>query len=477
MKLTFYGGAGSVTGSNYLLEITGTDNNGKLITNNGESDRPRYKSSVISYKYLVDCGLHQGGNYAEKENFEDFPYDPKSIRAVFITHAHIDHIGLLPKLIKNGFRGTIYSTPPTKDFAEFLLLDSEHILMKEAEREKKPPLYTTEDIDLLMQHWKGVPYHEPIVEASLTATFFDAGHVLGSAIVKIEWSEKGTPRTILFSGDLGNTPAPIVRETERLDSADYCTVESTYGDRVHEPLESRKEKFEDVIEETVNAGGTLLIPAFALERTQELLYEIDRLFEEGRVPRVPVFLDSPLAIKLTEVYRKYESYFNAAVKEIVRGGDDILNFPGLTLTLTTEQSKEINHVPPPKIIIAGAGMSHGGRILHHEQRYLSDPKNTVLFVGYQTKGSLGRAIQEGAKRVTIFGEEISVRARHISISGYSAHADQPRLLHWLHPLRATLKKAFVVQGEGEGSSVLAQKIRDELAVDAVIPKKGESFEL
>ncbi len=448
MKLTFWGGAGSVTGANYLLECGGR-------------------------KFLVDCGLHQEGHYAEHTNFEPFPYNPREITDVFITHAHIDHIGLIPKLVKDGFKGLIHSTPPTRDFAEFLLLDSEHILMKEAMREKKPPLYVTEDVGKAMEQWQGVPYHQAMECGPARATFFDAGHVLGSSIIRIEAEGK----TVLFSGDLGNSPPPIIRSTEKLEAADYCVIESTYGDRAHENVGSRREMLEDAVEETVASGGTLMIPAFALERTQELLFHLHELFEQGRIPKIPVFLDSPLAIKLTEVYRKYESYYNHDMQRLVRSGDDFLNFPGLRLTLATEQSKEINDVPSPKIIIAGSGMSHGGRIVHHERRYLPDPKSAILFVGYQTHGSLGRAIMDGAETVKIFGEEVPVRARKIQIAGYSAHADQPQLLEWLRPLRKTLKKVFVVQGESGASEVLAAKIRDDLAVMAVVPKKGESFEL
>ncbi|MCR4328786.1 MAG: MBL fold metallo-hydrolase [Patescibacteria group bacterium] len=466
MKLTFHGGAGSVTGANYLLEVGSREQGGRKI--------------------LVDCGLQQSGYYAEGENFNAFPYNPRDISDVLITHAHIDHIGRIPKLVRDGFRGIIHSTPPTKDFAEFLLLDSEHILAKEAERERKAPLYGTSDVERAMEQWQGTPYHKEIEfgsvkfrdernhgAGSVRAMFFDAGHVLGSSIVRIEAEGK----TVLFSGDLGNSPPPIIRSTEKMEMADYCLIESTYGDRIHENVGSRREMLEDAVEETVKDGGVLMIPAFALERTQELLYHLHELFEQGRVPKIPVFLDSPLAIKLTEVYRKYDSYFNNDMQRLVRSGDDFLNFSGLRLTLTTEQSKDINKVPSPKIIIAGSGMSHGGRILHHERRYLSDPKNAILFVGYQARGSLGRAIMEGANTVRIFGEDVSVRAKKINIAGYSAHADQPQLMNWLRPMRKTLKKVFVVQGEDSASETLATKIRDEFAIMAVVPKKGESFEL
>lgn len=448
MKLTFYGGVGEVTGSNYMLESGGQ-------------------------KILVDCGLHQGSHYAERRNFESFPYDPREIKAVFITHSHLDHIGRLPKLWKDGFRGEIYSTPATKDFAELLLLDSEHILGKESERERRPPIYTVADVQEVMKTWRKVDYHAPISVGSFKVEFFDAGHILGSSFVKVE----AEGRTIVFSGDLGNSPTPIIQSIEKIDFADYCLVESTYGDRAHENVDKRREMLEDVIEDTVKAKGTLLIPTFAMERTQELLYQLHQLFEEGRVPRVPVFIDSPLAIKLTAIYKKYENNFNKETAAIARSGDDILNFPGLRLTLTTEQSKEINGVPPPKVIMAGSGMSQGGRILHHEIRYLPDPRSTILFVGYQASGSLGRQILDGAKQVKIFGEEAPVRCRKVFIPGYSAHADQPRLLDWLRPMRQSLKKVFVVQGEPQESAALAQKIKDELAVEAVIPEVGQAVTL
>lgn len=445
MKLTFYGGTDEATGANYVLESEGV-------------------------RIMIDCGLHQGSHYAERQNFEPFPYDPKTINAVFITHSHLDHTGRLPSLVKAGFHGAIYSTAATKDCAELMLVDSEHLLEREAEREGRPSLYTTDDIMRTRELWHSLYYHTPVAVGPFTVELFDAGHILGSAIAKIQAEGK----TILFSGDLGNTPAPIIRPTERFDQADYCVIESVYGDRIHENVDKREELLEDVVEDTVHAGGTLMIPTFAMERTQELLYHLHRLFEGGRIPRVPVYIDSPLAIKLTAVYKKYEGYFNPESQQIARSGDDILNFPGLHLTLTTEQSKEINNVHGPKVIIAGSGMSNGGRILHHELRYLSDPKSTILFVGYQAKGSLGRALMDGAEEVKIFGETVPVRCKKVNIPGYSAHADQPRLVEWIRPMRHVLKGVYVVQGEEEAEHALAQKIMDDLAVKAEVPKANES---
>jgi metallo-beta-lactamase family protein len=473
MQLTFYGGCGEATGANYILESNGV-------------------------KIMIDCGLHQGSHYANEENFEKFAYDPSEITAVFITHSHLDHIGRLPSLVKAGFKGTIYSTTATQDFAEMMLLDSEHLLAAEALREQKPPLYNSVDLENVMKLWHGLRYHEIVTISGsknesagegdapqFKIELYDAGHILGSAIIHIEVEGK----TIVFSGDLGNSPAPIIKPTETIPGADYCLIESTYGDRVHEDVAQRQEILKKTIIDTVHAGGTLMIPTFAMERTQDLLYNLHQLFEKNEIPRVPVFIDSPLAIKITAVYKKHEDYFNKTVENLVKSGDDILNFPGLQLTLTTEQSKGINSVAPPKIIMAGSGMSNGGRILHHEMRYLPDPKSTIVFVGYQAEGSMGRQILEGASEVTIFGEKIPVLAKRVNIPGYSAHADQPHLLAWLgsmtkpttaaagQPPEHALKKVFVVQGEQKSSETLAGKITEEFGVVAEVPKLGETVTL
>lgn len=451
MKIQFCGAAQMVTGSNYLLESGDT-------------------------RILIDCGLFQGSHFCDELNFEPFRYDPKSVVALIVTHGHIDHIGRIPKLVREGFSGDIYSTPPTKDFAESLLLDSEHVLRQEAERFKKPSMYSIEDVSSAMKLWKKIPYHTKFSVGPFLISFYDAGHVLGSAFVVVEVEGK----RIVFSGDIGSEETPFIHALETIDNVDFLIVESTYGNTLHHDLAKRKDILEDVIEETARVGGVLMIPAFALERTQEMMYELDELVSNGRVPRIPVFVDSPLAIKLTAVYQKYSTnpeYFGEKAIALIKSGDAIFNFPGLQLTLTSEQSKSISGIAPPKIIIAGSGMSQGGRIVFHERNYLSDPKNAILFVGYQAKNSLGRRIRDGEKSVRIFGEPVSVKAKVHEITGYSAHADQRQILRWVEPMRRNLKEVFLVHGEIDQMEPLAQKMLDEYALPVKIPSLGDSFVL
>lgn len=450
MKLTFYGGAKNVSGANYLLE----DDTG-------------------STKILVDCGMNQGSEFCEEMNHEPFAYNPSSIDALFVTHAHIDHTGRIPKLCKEGFKGPIFSTGPTRDTAEFLLLDSEHLISEDARKSGKPALYSVEDVNNSLTIWQSVHYHEKIKIKDFEIEFFDAGHILGSSSVLITDKEG---KKIVFSGDLGNTPAPLIKDTEYIKEADYALIESAYGNRIHENPGKRLDELEDAIEETYKDGGVLMIPAFAMERTQDLLYELNHLIENKKIPGLRTFMDSPLAIKLTQVYKKYSmnrEFLDEQAVNQLKAGDAIFDFPGLEFTLTTEESKRINDTPPPKVIIAGSGMSQGGRILYHEMRYLPDPKSSILFVGYQAEGSRGRKILNGAKSVEIFGEEVQVRCKIRSISAYSAHADQSQLLQWLEPMRRTLKKVFVVQGDLDQMEPLAGKIRDTLAIDTIIPEPNE----
>ncbi len=471
VKIYFHGGAEVVTGVNYLL-------------------------ATKQAKVLIDCGLFQGSRELEARNSQPFAYDAKEIDAVIITHSHLDHVGRLPQLIAAGFGGKIFATPPCVDFTRLILEDSVKVLAEKAQHANVVPLFSQEEVDEVMAHFVAVDYYKKTPAAKgVNFTFHDAGHILGSAIVEIDAeippSPKGSGRAsrkIVFSGDLGHPPAPLLRPPDYLTSADFVLVESTYGDKNHESPEESEEKVENVIEDTISKGGVLMIPSFAMERTQQLLYHINDLIEHKRIPAVPVYIDSPLATRITEVYKKYPQYYNKKAIFEIDSGDDVFNFPGLRFTVSSKESKEINDSPSPKVIIAGSGMSQGGRIIHHEVRYLSDPKNTLLMVGYQAAGTLGRRIADGEKRVEILDQSIEIRAKIEKFSGYSAHADQFYLMDWVKSFQKPgltdvvgqpheLKKVFVVQGEAEPAATLASLIRDELGVDSAVPKIGEVVEL
>lgn len=434
-------------------------------------------------KILVDCGLYQGSKYSEDFNYEKFAFNPAEINFVFITHSHTDHTGRLPKLFKEGFRGKVYASEPTLDLIRKALPDNFNLMAEEAKKENHEPLFELKDLDGVLDLAEGFDYEMPIdLGGGIRVVLHDAGHILGSAIIELEWSDHsndGQTIKIYFTGDLGNPPTPLLQPPYFPKDADYAVVESAYGSRIHEDRSTRKLILENVIKETLLNGGTLMVPSFAMERTQELLYELNQLINHNQIPRIPIFVDSPLATNLTEVYKKYSNYFNKTAHHVIESGDDIFNFPGLTFTRTVDESKSINNVKGPKIIIAGSGMSTGGRILHHEMRYLSDPNSAILFVGYQVQGSLGRRILDGEKEVKIFGEKITVNCKIHAIGGYSAHADQVMLLKWIESAGSggNLKKVFVVQGEEDSSTILAEKTKTDLKIDAVVPSQGESFEL
>jgi metallo-beta-lactamase family protein len=365
--ITFHGAAGDVTGANFMLDIAGK-------------------------KILVDCGLHQGTENEFSDNWKPFAYNPADIDILFVTHAHTDHIGKVPKLVRDGFRGVIYSTEPTKNITRAMFSDMLGLLTTDAKEAHLPKLWDERDIERAMSLWKAIPYHNKLdLGEGLSVMFYDAGHVLGSAMVLFTHNNT----SMLFTGDLGNSPNILLRDTETFIEPDYVLMESVYGDRNHEGVEDRTRMLADAIIANHEKGGTLMIPAFSLERTQEMLYELNNLIEGGKVPKTPVYLDSPLAIELTNIYRKSTEFFNPAIREVIHGGDDIFMFPGFHVTKTVEQSKSINGAPDPKIIIAGSGMMNGGRILHHAKFHLPDPKNTLLLVGYQAVGTLGRLIQSG----------------------------------------------------------------------------------
>jgi metallo-beta-lactamase family protein len=355
-----------------------------------------------------------------------------------------------------------------------MLLDSAGFLLREAEHDHEDPLFTEDDIRAAMQLWKTVGYHEPVdVGEGISVQFKDAGHILGSGMVEFSRGDK----KLVFTGDLGNSPAPLLNDTEPVTGATYLVTESVYGDRNHEDLGMRKHMFEDVIEDTIKRGGALMIPSFSVERTQDLLYELNNLVEQKRIPDVPVFLDSPLAIRVTEVYKRYEDFFNKDARHAIQSGDQIFNFPRLKETFDSRDSREIRNVKNPKIIIAGSGMSTGGRILNHEQEYLGDPKSTLLIVGYQAPGTLGRLLSDGVRKVRIKNEEITVRARVEVIASYSAHKDSDALFAFVATGADTLSKVFVVLGEPGSSFYLAQRIRDNLGIAATVPKEGDAVTL
>jgi len=453
VKIHFFGGAGDVTGSNFLLETTTLPKNIKI---------------------LVDCGMFQGSKICDEKNRQPFPYDPAQIDYLIVTHSHIDHVGRVPKLARDGFRGKIISTPPTRDLAEAMLVDSLGVLEKEARHEGLPTFYDEGNVKLAMSFWQTLNYHETFNIGPIGIVLRDAGHVLGSAMIEFHYNGK----KIVFTGDLGNTPTPLLRDTEVISDANVLLIESVYGDRNHETIIERKRKLESVIEDTFKKRGTLMIPAFSLERTQEILYEIERMMEQDRIPLIPVYVDSPLAIKVTDVYKKYESeYFNKDVKYIMNSGNEIFSFPQLHFTQSTDDSRAIDKSPLPKIVIAGSGMSNGGRILHHEKRFLPDKNSTLLLVGYQAANTLGRRLQEGQKRVRIMGEEVDVRARIETIGGYSAHKDSDALLNFVASSVDSLERVYTILGEPKSSMFLAQRIRDYLGIRTTVPMAGEVAEI
>lgn len=465
-SIQFLGAAQNVTGSCYLVE-----NEGRRV--------------------LVDCGLYQERGYRER-NWNPLPVDPKSIDAVLLTHAHLDHCGLLPKLVRDGFTGPIYCTPATAEIARIVLLDSAHIQEEDAkykrrrhEREGRKgrypeqPLYTEEDAERTLPLFRKVEYDTPVAPNNgLKASFFEAGHILGSAMIRLEVAgASGESRSIVFSGDIGQWDKPIIEDPTVFSDADYLVMESTYGDRRHEDPGEIDQLLADAVNATRQAGGNLLIPSFALERTQEVLYFLNRLLRADRIPHLMVFVDSPMAISVTDVFKNHPELFDDPMQDLMQAGHSPFSFAGLKMTRSVDQSKAINNIRGTSIVIAGSGMCTGGRIKHHLVHNISRRESTILFVGYQAEGTLGREILSGAKEVRIMGQMRKRKARIRKISGFSAHADQPGLLRWLGDLKHPPRRLFLTHGEADAIQVLSAKIQQEKGWKPYVPEYGESVGL
>jgi len=454
-KLSFLGAAQNVTGSRFLLEFG-------------------------SKRILVDCGLYQERKFQER-NWAPFPFDPASIDAVLLTHAHLDHCGLIPKLVRDGFNGKIYCTEATADITEIILLDSAHLQEEDAAYKKKRheregrkgkypeiPLYTTKDAEASLSHFYGVDYRQIIdLGDGITAVFNNAGHVLGSSTIKIAFNVNGEKRTVMFSGDLGRDDRPILNDAHEYTDVDYAVVESTYGNRVHEEPKDVGKSLEEIINSTWKLGGNIIVPSFALQRAQEILYYMNELVRENRIPDIPVFLDSPMAIKVTQVFKKHGDLFDSEMAKLMREKKSPFDFPGLKMTESTDESKSLNHMEGTKMIIAGSGMCTGGRVKHHLVNNISNEKNTILFVGYQAVGTLGRSIVDGHKQVRILGQQYPVRARVAEIKGFSAHADRQELLEWLNGINP--RRVFVVHGEAEAAREFGKFLREQKGWKVNVP--------
>ncbi len=427
---------------------------------------------------LVDCGIEQGADIAEAEVYGPFPYDTTAIDALVVTHAHLDHVGRIPKLVRDGFRGKIFMTPPTKDLAELILRDSVTILRKDAERRSIAPLYGEQDVDMTFSLVETLEYHtEKQIVPGFSCYLHNTGHILGSASVRIT-DEEGT--SIALTGDIGNSPSPLLPDWEPVTDADALVMESVYGDRVHPPQQRRVEVLAETLKQAIAKNGVILIPAFSLERTQLMLYELSNFFAEGSLPQIPVFLDSPLAIHVTDMYEKWgPTYFKKETEDEMKREGSIFEFPFLKKTLSHEESLAIEKVLGPKIIIAGAGMSHGGRIGKWEARYLPDPSSTLIIVGYQAPGSPGRRISEGASSVRIAGSEVRIKAKVENLEGWSAHADRDELLKFAEAALAgkRTKTIFTALGEPSAARFLAQRIHDYLGARAIVPDFGQTWEI
>lgn len=468
MKITFFGAARGVTGSCHMIE---TQNK----------------------KFLIDCGLFQGTLTEQILNYEEFPFNTSDIDFVILTHAHIDHSGRIPKLYTAGYKNPIYATKATCDLAGIMLPDSGHIQEKEIEwvnrkrlrAGKKPeePIYTAQDAIDSCKILEKIEYGEvKKIDENIMFRFIDAGHMLGSAIVEMWITENGKTEKLVFSGDLGNDENPIIRSPETIEDADYLVLESTYGGRLHGEIKDQSEEFLDIIIKTISRGGNVIIPSFAVGRTQEILFELNKYVDnneeyEQLLSKVPVVVDSPLATNATEIFQNNEQCYNDNALNHILNGDNPIKFKNLTFTASAEESRALNEDPTPKIIISASGMCEAGRIKHHLKWNLWRPESTILFVGYQAEGTLGRRLVMGEKIVKIFGEEIGVNAEIKYLDAFSGHADQKGLIEWVDKIKVKPKKIFIVHGEYEGQLILSSVINSKFDIECIIPERNDTFEL
>ncbi len=460
MKVIPYGGAKRVTGSCFYVEVR-------------------------DVRLLIDCGMFQGED--EEKNYEPFPFDPKKLDYVILTHAHIDHCGRIPLLVKEGFKGKIICTEPTAKLSRLMLLDASKVMYENYKtllkklartgRVPREPLYEEYDVLEAMEFFKiRLPYNKDYrLSKGVVLRLRDAGHILGSAFVELDIYEDKKPKRVIFSGDLGNKNKPIVQDPESPSPADYVFIESTYGDRNHKSFEESKQELLEAIRYTIGRGGNLIIPSYALERAQEILYVLREFYEEGKLPKCQIFLDSPLAISITKLFTSHPEFYDRDTYEVFLEKNPF-ELPNLIYTKDVEESKAINSISSGAIIIAGSGMLNGGRVLHHLKYNLWREECSIVFVGYQPKGTLGRKIIEGAQTVRIFSEEINVRAKVFTINGFSSHADQRGLLEWLSYTQRP-QKVFLIHGEEEKMKVFGEAIKNELGLPWHIPEEGEVIEL